>query len=1231
MLLPLLLGAWVLGAAPGTDTDVELALRHPDLMVAAGAAVRALDMAARADDDDAALEAVQRRLIAGGRHPLVVGLARRARADHQFRALRLAEAAADHDTLGMPRALRCAGPFDNNGGAAFATPTAVDDVAAALDAFLPVEREPRGAFDLDDQLVARGEVRVRCVVAVQATAPVAAIRLGGSGALAVWHGVERRPVVHSDADRTFGIDQVSGLVALPGGWSLLVVELAMLQRGGVLGVRATTPDGAPLRGLRWSTADADLRTALRAKTTAPTGIQLVDWSIASAPLADPVVAKATVALLEHTGAWDRRARPTAPDLAREAWIAGATSAGERALALVSDAVAHIDDDPSRARSRLREVADLQGLPEVVLAEAEAATAQLRDRQGDALGASGAWARARSLAPGRVDLAVMALAFERRRGVRGAPIDRAILAMAARSPHRPLHALAADVRDERGDVAGGLEAARRAGDGSGIALREAHIAEARLAIDPLASEALLGALRRRLLLHPGSHTIAERLTLLLLERGANDAVGALLAERRRRYPRRPEPLRLTAQVALLRGQRPVAAEALAEALRLTPDDGDLQRALRDLRDDEEDALVRRVPTFDAALIDAARATPPTDAAAVGAFIHHKAMATRFFDNGNLARVEDIVVVIVDARRADALRAFSFGYSGGRERLDVLGAERVTRDGRRETPERVLDRGQEGKENGVYSDARSKTVLFSTVEDGDVLHVRIRKETVGLQNQFGDFFGDIEIIDGVLPTRRLEVSIEGPSSRPLAWSIQGACKDGVDCTCSSGAPASCGELGPGVSAPTLETLPETTIWRFTATGLPALVGEAGMPAWLEVARYVSVSTYDDVAGLGAWYEALVADQLRLDDTLRGIAAREKAAAVDQRDLVRRLYEHVVTETRYVGIELGIHGWKPYPVTEVYRRRFGDCKDKASLLVALLREAAVPAHLALVRTTQLGHAATTPPSMWTFNHAIAWVEPLDLFLDGTAERSGLMELPTMDQGAAALIVDGQRSRLVTIPVAPAETNDNTSSYVLHIQRDGALAVDGDERFRGSHAARERQRFEDTAHQRQTLERELAQGIPGAQVTRIEVSDLALARAEVGYRFRGLLPQRADVDGDTLILPVSLYPHDLAGNYAEASARRFDLVVDHPWRTRNVMRYVLPPGMVMDALPAGGEVDTPHLRFRQVVTATSDGFIVDEDTTLRSVRIPVADYGAFREAAIAADRLMKRKLRIVPAGARR
>ena len=88
--------------------------------------------------------------------------------------------------------------------------------------------------------------------------------------------------------------------------------------------------------------------------------------------------------------------------------------------------------------------------------------------------------------------------------------------------------------------------------------------------------------------------------------------------------------------------------------------------------------------------------------------------------------------------------------------------------------------------------------------------------------------------------------------------------------------------------------------------------------------------------------------------------------------------------------------------------------------------------------------------FNHAIAYVPSLDLFLDGTAEQSGWRELPAMDQGALTLIVGqhGEKpaSELRTIPVSPAHANLNVSDYVLTLSEDGSLAVRGTERVLGA-----------------------------------------------------------------------------------------------------------------------------------------------------------------------------------------
>ena len=210
--------------------------------------------------------------------------------------------------------------------------------------------------------------------------------------------------------------------------------------------------------------------------------------------------------------------------------------------------------------------------------------------------------------------------------------------------------------------------------------------------------------------------------------------------------------------------------------------------------------------------------------------------------------------------------------------------------------------------------------------------------------------------------------------------------------------------------------------------------------------------------------------------------------------------------------------------------------------------------------------------------------------------MSCPTLDQGAQVLVVgkhgDKAASELRHIPIEPAAANLNVSDYVLTLSPDGALAVHGTEKFRGDHNAEQRRDLADPATRQQLLEKHLAQVMPGAQVTTLAVErPRPLHRRDQLHLLRVAARARGGRRAGTLSMAISLYPHDLSGVYAELSARTTDVFVDHPWRTRNVMRYVLPRGWRVEDLPAGGEVKSQHLAFTQTITRTPDGFIVDED----------------------------------------
>ena len=145
---------------------------------------------------------------------------------------------------------------------------------------------------------------------------------------------------------------------------------------------------------------------------------------------------------------------------------------------------------------------------------------------------------------------------------------------------------------------------------------------------------------------------------------------------------------------------------------------------------------------------------------------------------------------------------------------------------------------------------------------------------------------------------------------------------------------------------------------------------MPGFTDVAAYVHVSTYktwDDVAaGTRAWSRSSCSRARRSDDAVQDAVK----GLTDERAKIRAVYDLVVRKTRYVGLEFGIHGYQPYATTQVFARKFGDCKDKASLLVVMLREVGVDASLVLARTRRGGDLDPEPASLAPFDHAIVYV---------------------------------------------------------------------------------------------------------------------------------------------------------------------------------------------------------------------------------------------------------------------
>src|SRR5205807_7644702 len=121
------------------------------------------------------------------------------------------------------------------------------------------------------------------------------------------------------------------------------------------------------------------------------------------------------------------------------------------------------------------------------------------------------------------------------------------------------------------------------------------------------------------------------------------------------------------------------------------------------------------------------------------------------------------------------------------------------------------------------------------------------------------------------------------------------------------------------------------------------------------------------MGAWYNGLTQGRRDASPEIKQQVVTLTGSLKTPLAKMQALARFMQNEVRYVAIELGIGGLQPHAAPDVFKRRFGDCKDKATLLSAMLKEIGVESYYVIIHSERGGVTSVTPPHVNNFNHAI------------------------------------------------------------------------------------------------------------------------------------------------------------------------------------------------------------------------------------------------------------------------
>jgi tetratricopeptide (TPR) repeat protein len=397
----------------------------------------------------------------------------------------------------------------------------------------------------------------------------------------------------------------------------------------------------------------------------------------------------------------------------------------------------------------------------------------------------------------------------------------------------------------------------------------------------------------------------------------------------------------------------------------------------------------------------------------------------------------------------------------------------------------------------------------------------------------------------------------------------------------------------------------------------------PRW----SYVAFATGASWAGVASAYHDLVERQIApeaVSEVARNASGRSEAGEKETTAVVAALLSYLRREVRYTGLEFGVNSIIPHTSAETLARKYGDCKDQASLLVALLRSLGITAHVALLRSGFGEDVDAELPGLGWFNHAIVYIPgESPLWVDPTSRFARAGRLPQSDQGRLALIAAPETAGLTMTPVAAAEDNRAVETREILLGEDGTARVMETTETWGAIEESYRSFYDRSSHD--DNQKQLTEYLESEYSAKVldAFDHSASDDFDRPFRLRVEGSQALCVSMDDKQAVITLRSHGLwdrlpsaiterkeeDGKGAAAPPRAQDFIVPEPFVYEHHYRIVPPPGFMVRELPAAEEKLLGAAKLTRTFASADDGSVTASfrfDSGPR--RLSVDDFVAMR-----------------------
>ncbi len=422
-----------------------------------------------------------------------------------------------------------------------------------------------------------------------------------------------------------------------------------------------------------------------------------------------------------------------------------------------------------------------------------------------------------------------------------------------------------------------------------------------------------------------------------------------------------------------------------------------------------------------------------------------------------------------------------------------------------------------------------------------------------------------------------------------------------------------VNPGYVFPSMRLRPkvkrdkgrEIYTWNFHK--IPEIISESHMPPWSEIVANFAFSSFDSWQEIYEWWWGISKDKIDYNNAIKKKVEELTKGRKEEKEKAAAIYHFCASKIRYVGVEYGEAGFQPHAATEIFKNKYGDCKDQSMLLVSMLRLAGIKAYPVLIGTRGCWLLDEKFPTL-TFNHCIAAAKIKGelIFMDSTVETATFGDLPSSDQQRKVLIFYDDHYELSQTPLF--EPKKDLVKYALKIKVLADESILGERviNTKGNYSMGLRNlKYTKPVLRKEMLKKRVNEICPGGELKTYKISDLENLETPVKIEMKFSGPKYLKKAGSTYLVPQL---GDLSTGFVSKESRTYPLDFESLDTRKTLVEIELPQNYKVKYLPESIERDDICFKYKNTYRYENNRIYFYEEKVVQKTFLSVDSYRNFK-----------------------